>query len=273
MTSAAAPPASCESFIFGLLGSPNAGKTTLFNALTGLRARVGNYPGVTVERREAELVLGDSRALLVDLPGTYGLTPISEDEAVVKDVLDGSAEGIARPDALIVVVDACSLPRSLPFIGEVIRLERPMCVVLSMLDELAARGGSLDIGRLKAIQDLVDDEFRLYSGDDFTLLPFIEQGGHGVVTVSGNVAAAKGATLCRLALEGRSEEAKALDDTLQALNKAAGFLRTRLSKGSKMRTVPQLRFMFDSSVGRGAYMEELIGQALASDEREQDDEA
>jgi ferrous iron transport protein B len=150
MTSAAVPPASCDSLIFGLLGSPNAGKTTLFNALTGLRARVGNYPGVTVQRREAELVLGDSRALLVDLPGTYGLTPISEDEAVVKDVLDGSAEGIARPDALIVVVDACSLPRSLPFIGEVIRLERPMCVVLSMLDELAARGGSLDIVRLEA---------------------------------------------------------------------------------------------------------------------------
>ena len=150
MTSAAVPPASSDSLIFGLLGSPNAGKTTLFNALTGLRARVGNYPGVTVERREAELVLGGSRALLVDLPGTYGLTPISEDEAVVNDVLAGSAEGIERPDALIVVVDACSLPRSLPFIGEVIRLERPMCVVLSMLDELAARGGSLDIARLEA---------------------------------------------------------------------------------------------------------------------------
>ena len=150
MTSAAVPPASCDSLIFGLLGSPNAGKTTLFNALTGLRARVGNYPGVTVERREAELGLGDSRALLVDLPGTYGLTPISEDEAVVNDVLTGTAEGIARPDALIVVVDACSLPRSLPFIGEAIRLELPMCVVLTMLDELAARGGSVDIARLEA---------------------------------------------------------------------------------------------------------------------------
>ena len=150
MTSAAIPGSPSDSVIFGLLGSPNAGKTTLFNALTGLRARVGNYPGVTVERREAELVLGDSRAVLVDLPGTYGLTPISADEAIVKDVLAGTTEGVARPDALIMVVDACSLPRSLPFIGEAIRLERPMCVVLSMLDELAARGGSLDIGRLEA---------------------------------------------------------------------------------------------------------------------------
>ena len=75
-----------------------------------------------------------------------------------------------------------------------------------------------DIDRLQAIQDLVADDFKFYSGDDFTLLPFIEAGGHGVVTVSGNVAAAQVASLCRLALEGRSDEARELDDTLQALN-------------------------------------------------------
>jgi ferrous iron transport protein B len=150
MTSAAMPENPSGSLVFGLLGSPNAGKTTLFNALTGLRARVGNYPGVTVERRESELVLDDSRAVLIDLPGTYGLTPISADEAVVNEVLAGATEGVARPDALIVVVDACSLSRSLPFIGEAVRLERPMCVVLTMLDELAARGGNLDIPRLEA---------------------------------------------------------------------------------------------------------------------------
>lgn len=150
MTTASVPRRPADSIIFGLLGSPNAGKTTLFNALTGLRARVGNYPGVTVERREAELVLEDTRAVLIDLPGTYGLTPISADEAVVRDVLAGTAEGVTRPDALIVVVDACSLPRSLPFVGEAVRLERPMCVVLTMLDELAARGGRVDLPRLEA---------------------------------------------------------------------------------------------------------------------------
>ena len=75
-----------------------------------------------------------------------------------------------------------------------------------------------DIDRLREIQDLVANDFMFYSGDDFTLLPFIEQGGHGVVTVSGNVAAARVATLCRLALEGRTDEAGVLDDTLQALN-------------------------------------------------------
>ncbi len=136
--------------VFGLLGSPNAGKTTLFNALTGLRAKVGNYPGVTVERREGEITLGDSPALLIDLPGTYGLTPISADEAVVNDVLSGAATGVAKPDALIVVADACSLERSLPFIGEAILQGTPMCLVLTMLDELAARGGKLDIQRLEA---------------------------------------------------------------------------------------------------------------------------
>ena len=76
-----------------------------------------------------------------------------------------------------------------------------------------------DIGRLKAIQALVDDDFMLYSGDDFTALPFIEQGGHGVVTVSGNVVPQKMSELCRLASEGQSAEAKALDDTLQPLNR------------------------------------------------------
>jgi len=76
-----------------------------------------------------------------------------------------------------------------------------------------------DIERLRAIRNLVDDEFRLYSGDDFTLLPFIENGGHGVVTVSGNVAPQQVAEVCRLALQGKIEEARALDETLQGLNK------------------------------------------------------
>jgi ferrous iron transport protein B len=150
MTSTALSPAPDESLVFGLLGSPNAGKTTLFNALTGLRAKVGNYPGVTVERREGKITLGAARARLIDLPGTYGLTPISADEAVVNQVLSGTAHGVAKPDALIVVVDACSLPRTLPFIGEAILQGTPMCVVLTMLDELAARGGKLEIKRLEA---------------------------------------------------------------------------------------------------------------------------
>jgi len=150
MTSAALGGPAPRPLTFGLLGSPNAGKTTLFNALTGLRARVGNYPGVTVERREGDLLLGDRRAVLIDLPGTYGLEPISADEAVVEEVLEGHIAEIGQPDALILVADACSLPRSLPFIGEALRRDQPACLVLTMLDELTARGGSLDVERLEA---------------------------------------------------------------------------------------------------------------------------
>ena len=115
-----------------------------------MRARVGNYPGVTVERREASLPLDGITSTLIDLPGTYGLEPISADEAVVGDVLEGRVEGITPPDALIVVADACSLSRSLPFIGESMHLGRPVCVVLTMLDELAARGGKIDLERFEA---------------------------------------------------------------------------------------------------------------------------
>jgi len=83
-----------------LIGSPNSGKSTLFSALTGLRAKVGNYPGVTVERREGEAVIEGRRLGVIDLPGTYSLNPISPDEAIVSRILAGKVEGVAAPDGL-----------------------------------------------------------------------------------------------------------------------------------------------------------------------------
>ena len=129
----------------GLIGSPNAGKTTLFNALTGLRAKVGNYSGVTVERREGEVELEGRRTIVIDLPGTYSLEPISEDERVVTRVLGGEFAEAPAPDALVIVADACSLSRSLLLIAQVLRRQQPSCLVLTMVDELKARGGELDL--------------------------------------------------------------------------------------------------------------------------------
>lgn len=132
-----------------LVGSPNSGKTTLFNALTGLRAKTGNYPGVTVDRREGSFRRGDQQVTLVDLPGTYSLHAISEDEAVTVEVLRGEFEGVTAPDAIVVVADATTLERSLPMIAEVLLLGKPTLLALTMVDELKARGGDIDLFALK----------------------------------------------------------------------------------------------------------------------------
>jgi len=122
-------------------GSPNAGKSALFNALTGARQKVGNYPGVTVERHSGRLTLADGRPVeLVDLPGAYSLEPASPDEAVTRDVLLGRQKGERRPDALVVVLDASNLDNHLRFCLQLIELGLPTIVALNMVD-LAKRDG------------------------------------------------------------------------------------------------------------------------------------
>ncbi|HEX8485098.1 ferrous iron transporter B [Sphingomonas sp.] len=127
--------------LVALVGNPNAGKSALFNALTGARQKVGNYPGVTVERHSGRLVLDDGRPVeLVDLPGAYSLDPSSPDERVTRDVVTGTQAGERRPDALIVVVDAANLDNHLRFTLQLVALGLPVIVALNMVD-LAERDG------------------------------------------------------------------------------------------------------------------------------------
>lgn len=133
-----------------LTGNPNCGKTTIFNALTGLRAKVGNYAGVTVERKEGRLVGADSpRPLTVlDLPGTYSLSPKSLDEQVSRDVLLNHLPEVPPADLVVVVVDASNLERNLYFATQVIELGHPTIVALNMTDVAAENGHELDAAQL-----------------------------------------------------------------------------------------------------------------------------
>ncbi|HZK05310.1 MAG TPA: ferrous iron transporter B [Actinomycetaceae bacterium] len=133
-----------------LVGTPNAGKTTLFNALAGTRARTGNYPGVTVARREATIHAGPGGVDLVleDLPGSYSLDPISPDEQIVVDLLDPDLPEPEYPDAILVVADVTTLRRSLSLISHLLTIGLPTTVAVTFGDELARRGGSVDLDAL-----------------------------------------------------------------------------------------------------------------------------
>ena len=137
--------------LIALVGNPNAGKSALFNALTGARQKVGNYPGVTVERKSGRMALDDGRPVeLLDLPGTYSLDPASPDEAVTRDVLVGVQEGERRPTAMIVVVDATNLDNHLRFTLQLVALGLPTVVVLNMIDMAERDGLEIDLPRLSA---------------------------------------------------------------------------------------------------------------------------
>ena len=131
-----------------LIGNPNTGKTTLFNVLTGMSQRVGNYPGVTVERKSGSVNLPDgSRAELFDLPGTYSLAAASPDEMIAVDVLLNETES-GRVDAVIAIVDAGNLRRNLYLVSQILETGRPVVIALNMTDVAAARGIRIDAIRL-----------------------------------------------------------------------------------------------------------------------------
>ncbi len=153
MTAASAPKPSLQSAparvpLYALVGNPNCGKTTLFNALTGLRQKVGNYPGVTVETKEGRVRLPGGAASLIDLPGLYSLTPRSPDEAISRDVLLGHRADAPQPDGIVHVVDAANLERNLYLTAQVLDLGLPTLILLTMTDVAAKTGQTIDADAL-----------------------------------------------------------------------------------------------------------------------------
>ena len=137
--------------VVALIGPPNSGKTTLFNRLTGLRQRVANYPGVTVEKHVGRARFASGLDLdIVDLPGVSGFSARSPDERVTRDVLEGRVEGLRAPEAIVLIVDAVRLETQLMLVGPVLERERPTLLVLNMADELEAGDGTLDDAALAA---------------------------------------------------------------------------------------------------------------------------
>src|SRR6185312_13782542 len=136
---------------FALVGTPNSGKTALFNALTGSRQKVANYPGVTVERKSGELKTPRGRTVnLIDLPGTYSLRARSPDEEVTRDFVLGRFATEAMPDLLLCVADSTNLRLALRLVLELKRIGRPLLLVLNMIDIAKHRGIEIDLDRMSA---------------------------------------------------------------------------------------------------------------------------
>ncbi len=133
-----------------VVGGPNSGKSTLFNRLTGLRQRIGNYPGVTVERHVGTLKTDGNIIELVDLPGTHGLSAHSFEEQIAINVIFGRMEGTQPPDAILAVVDATNLYQGLFLVQQLLELERPVVVALTMFDVAESSGLNIDVAALSA---------------------------------------------------------------------------------------------------------------------------
>ena len=143
------PETSGKQHIVAIVGPPNSGKSTLFNRLTGLRQKVANFPGVTVEHRMGRAKLGHLREIfVVDLPGVYSLQPRTEDEKVTHDVLAGTMKGLPKPDAVMLILDSTNLSRHLSLAAPILSLGLPTLVILNMADDLHGRGGEVDAAEL-----------------------------------------------------------------------------------------------------------------------------
>ncbi|HEY1109483.1 MAG TPA: ferrous iron transport protein B, partial [Opitutaceae bacterium] len=136
--------------VYALVGNPNCGKSTLFNALTGLKQKVGNYPGVTVEKKVGTTYSQHGQPItVIDLPGAYSLAARSPDEAVTRDVLLGRRADTPQPDRILCIVDATNLERNLYLVHQILDLGRPVILVLNMMDVAQQAGLNVRVGRLE----------------------------------------------------------------------------------------------------------------------------
>jgi len=195
--------------LVAMVGNPNAGKSALFNALTGARQKVGNYPGVTVERHSGRLALDDGRPVeLVDLPGAYSLEPSSPDERVTRDVLLGAQSGERRPDALVVVLDAANIDNHLRFAMQLIALGLPVVIALNMVD-LAERDG------------LVLDPTVLARELGVPVVPTVAVRRRGIDTLRATLTGLVGTAAAPAAPAAPVEDIRTLQRRARALSKAA----------------------------------------------------
>src|SRR5215204_1169046 len=140
--------------VIALAGNPNAGKTTLFNALTGLKQKVANYPGVTVERKEGTWKSGEQTARLIDLPGLYSLDVTSIDEQIAHDVLTGKVVNLQKPDAVIAVVDATNIERNLYLVTQLLEYKIPVVIALTMVDLAEKQSLEIDTAKLSELLEV-----------------------------------------------------------------------------------------------------------------------
>jgi len=191
--------------VVALIGNPNTGKSTLFNALTGLRQKTANYPGVTVERHTGVLDLGGQDVMLVDLPGAYSLAAHSPDEMIAIDVLLGHVESLDRPRAILAVADATNLRRNLFLVTQLAELNLPLVLAVNMMDLAETKGIRIDCERL-------GEELGI------TAIPIVASSGKGLDTVLQRLQAAL------------TEQPPARPMLLPAVHEAAEALHVKLQR-------------------------------------------
>ncbi len=180
-----APPSEGAVRTVVLIGPPNSGKSTLFNRLTGLRQKVANYPGVTVEQRMGLMAgVGRDDLTLIDLPGIYSLTPYSEDARVAVNVLRGRMPGTPKPDAVLLVLDSLHLTRQLMLAAPVLAEGLPTLVLLNMSDLMQSRGGQIDTLKLARELGAPVAQISAVNGTGIDAVPLFlhQQNGHGAKT-------------------------------------------------------------------------------------------